>query len=124
MVNGSGLSAARLQRMHDVLGGHVERGGLTGLVTLIARHGEVHADGIGTLTSDGAVPGADTIFRIASMSKPVAAVAAMILVEECPAPAGRPGRRAAAGAGGPAGAASPGRAAGGHGAGRAADPGP
>jgi CubicO group peptidase (beta-lactamase class C family) len=69
--------------MHDVLGGHVERGELTGLVTLIARHGEVHADGIGTLTPDGAVPGPDTIFRIASMSKPVAAVAAMILVEEC-----------------------------------------
>ncbi|HEY1642056.1 MAG TPA: serine hydrolase domain-containing protein [Streptosporangiaceae bacterium] len=83
MANGSGLSAARLQRMHDVLAGHVERGELTGLVTLIARHGEVQANGIGTLTPDGAVPGPDTIFRIASMSKPVAAAAAMILIEEC-----------------------------------------
>jgi CubicO group peptidase (beta-lactamase class C family) len=83
MASGSGLSAARLRRMHDVLGGHVERGELTGLVTLIARHGEVQADAIGTVTPDGAVPGPDTIFRIASMSKPVAAVATMILVEEC-----------------------------------------
>jgi len=83
MASGSGLSAARLRRMHDVLGAHVERGELTGLVTLIARHGEVQADAIGTVTPDGALPGPDTIFRIASMSKPVAAVATMILVEEC-----------------------------------------
>lgn len=83
MTSGSGLSPARLQRMHDVLAAHVERGELTGMVTLIARHGEVHADAIGTVTPDGALPGPDTIFRIASMSKPVAAVAAMILVEEC-----------------------------------------
>jgi CubicO group peptidase (beta-lactamase class C family) len=83
MATGSGLSLARLDRMHDVLSGHVERDELTGLITLVARHGEVHADGIGSITPDGALPGPDTIVRIASMSKPVAAVAAMILIEEC-----------------------------------------
>ena len=34
----------------------------------------------------------DTIFRLASMTKPVTAVGAMILVEECQAPARRSGR--------------------------------
>lgn len=82
-MSGSGLSHARLGRLHDVLGGYVERGDLTGLVGLVARRGEVHADGIGTVTADGAPAGPETIFRISSMTKPVAAVAAMILVEEC-----------------------------------------
>jgi len=86
IVSGSGLSHGRLGRLHDVLGQHVERGdvtGLTGLVGLVARRGEVHADGMGTVTPDGAPAGPDTIFRISSLTKPVAAVAAMILVEEC-----------------------------------------
>ena len=34
--------------MHDVMAGYVERGEVPGLVTLVARHGEVHADVIGT----------------------------------------------------------------------------
>lgn len=60
--------------MHDVLSGHVERGELPGLVTLVGRRGELHVDCIGYER--------DTIFRIASMTKPVTAAAAMILVEE------------------------------------------
>jgi len=43
-----GLSTERLGRMHDVMTGHVERGTLPGLVTLVARRGEVHVDAIGT----------------------------------------------------------------------------
>jgi CubicO group peptidase (beta-lactamase class C family) len=44
----------------------------------------VHVDSFGTLAHDDATPmGADTIFRVSSMTKPVVAVAAMILVEEC-----------------------------------------
>jgi CubicO group peptidase (beta-lactamase class C family) len=80
----SGLSAARLARMHRVMAGHVERGDLPGLVTLVYRRGETHVDAIGTMAVGGSSPmQRDTIFRIASMTKPVAAVAAMILVEEC-----------------------------------------
>jgi CubicO group peptidase (beta-lactamase class C family) len=80
----SGLSRARLRRMHDVLSGHVERGGVPGLVTLISRRGEVHVDAIGMKAASGSDPmQRDTIFRIASMTKPIAAAAAMILVEEC-----------------------------------------
>ncbi len=83
MSNG-GLSEARLGRMHDVMAGHVERGDVPGIVTLVSRRGETHVDAIGTKAVGGGDPmRRDTIFRIASMTKPIAAVAAMILVEEC-----------------------------------------
>ena len=78
-----GLSKTRLGRMHDVMTGHVEAGDMPGLVTLVSRRGETHVDAIGSMAIDGAPMQRDTIFRITSMTKPVTAVAAMILVEEC-----------------------------------------
>ena len=79
-----GLSAPRLKRLHDVMTGYVERGDVPGLVTLVARRGEGHVDAIGTMAAGGDEPvRRDTIFRISSMTKPVTAAAAMILVEEC-----------------------------------------
>src|SRR6266446_10092893 len=67
----AGLSQARLARMHDVMAGYVERG-------------EVHVDVIGTQAIGDSLPmRRDTIFRISSMTKPIIAVATMILVEEC-----------------------------------------
>ena len=79
-----GLSKARLDRMHHVMAGYVERGEVPGLVTLVSRRGEMHIDAIGTKTLGGSDPmRRDTIFRIASMTKPITAAAAMILVEEC-----------------------------------------
>jgi CubicO group peptidase (beta-lactamase class C family) len=79
----SGLSPAHAGRMHDLLTTHVERGRLPGLVTLISRRGEVHADVIGTMALGGGAPmRQDTIFRISSMTKPITAAAAMILVDE------------------------------------------
>ena len=57
---------------------------MPGLVTLVSRRGEVHVDAIGTKALGGSDPmRRDTIFRIASMTKPITAVATMILVEEC-----------------------------------------
>jgi CubicO group peptidase (beta-lactamase class C family) len=80
----SGLSNARLDRMHDVMAVYVERGEVPGIVTLVSRRSEVHADAIGMKAVGGNDPmRRDTIFRIASMSKPITAAAAMILVEEC-----------------------------------------
>jgi len=80
----AGLSRARLDRMRSVLAGHVERGALPGLVTAISRRGEAHVDAIGTMAMDGGEPmRRDAIFRIASLTKPVTAVAALILAEEC-----------------------------------------
>jgi CubicO group peptidase (beta-lactamase class C family) len=79
-----GLSAPRLKRLHDVMTGYVERGDVPGLVTLVARRGEGHVDAIGAMAIGAEEPvRRDTIFRISSMTKPVTAAAAMILVEEC-----------------------------------------
>ena len=78
------FSTARLARMHGVLAGHVASGALPGLVALVSRRGETHVHCLGTKQAGGAEPmRRDTIFRIASMTKPIAATAAMILVEEC-----------------------------------------
>src|SRR5438045_2789989 len=80
----SALSGPRLARMHDVLAGYVARGEVPGIVALVHRRGQTHVDAIGTLTLGGSAPvRRDTIFRISSMTKPVTAVATMILIEEC-----------------------------------------
>ncbi|MBC8076198.1 MAG: beta-lactamase family protein [Chloroflexales bacterium] len=79
----SGLSSARLSRMHATLAAYVEHGELPGLVTLLARRGEVHVDTLGAQAIGGEAMRRDTIFRISSMTKPITAVAAMVLVEEC-----------------------------------------
>src|SRR5207302_1680185 len=79
-----GLSKARLARMHNFMADYVERGEVPGLVTLVSRRGEVHVDVIGTKAYEGSDPiRRDTIFRISSMTKPITAVATMILAEEC-----------------------------------------
>lgn len=70
--------------MRDVLARHVEAGELPGLVALVARKGAVHVEAIGRFGfSDDRPMRRDTIFRVASFTKPVVAVGAMILVEEC-----------------------------------------
>ena len=79
-----GLSAERLKLLHDVMTGYVERGEVPGLVTLVARRGEGHVDAIGAIAAGSEEPmRRDTIFRISSMTKPITAAAAMILIEEC-----------------------------------------
>jgi CubicO group peptidase (beta-lactamase class C family) len=79
-----GFSPTRLAGMHHTLLRHVGNGRLPGLVALISRRGMEHVDAIGTLAFDREAPmRRDTIFRLASVTKPITAVAAMILVEEC-----------------------------------------
>jgi CubicO group peptidase (beta-lactamase class C family) len=79
-----GFSQARLDRMHTAMRRHVESGYTPGLVTFVRHRSRKHVDAIGTMAFDGAAPmRRDTIFRLASMTKPVTAVGAMILVEEC-----------------------------------------
>lgn len=79
----SPLSSKRLGRLYDAMSGYVERGEVPGIVTMIYHRGEVHAEAFGALTTGGAPVRRDSIFRIASMTKPIIAAAAMILVEEC-----------------------------------------
>lgn len=77
------LSGARLARMHEAMGRHVASGRMPGLVTLVSRRGETHVDAIGVQAFGGREPmRRDTIFRVASVTKPLTAAAAMILVEE------------------------------------------
>jgi CubicO group peptidase (beta-lactamase class C family) len=77
------LSKERLGHMHDVMARHVERGEVPGMVTLVSRRGEAHVDAIGMKSVGGSdAMRRDTIFRIASMTKPIAAAATMVLVEE------------------------------------------
>ena len=84
MARSGGFSPARLGRMHEVMAGYVGRGEVPGIVTLVSRRGETHVDAIGTMAVCGSEPmRRDTIFRITSMTKPITAVATMILVEEC-----------------------------------------
>lgn len=79
-----GLSSARLGVMREVMAGYVERREVPGIVTALSRRGEVYVEVYGSKTlGDGDPVCRDTIFRIASMTKPVTAAAAMILVEEC-----------------------------------------
>jgi len=83
-MSGSGLSAARLGRLRDMLARHVDSGQVPGLVALVARRGQAHVVTLGTTEAGGAGSPMrrDTIFRIASISKPIAAAAAMVLLEE------------------------------------------
>lgn len=79
-----GLSSRRLDRMHDVMAGHVARGAVPGFVTMICRRDELHVSVLGEkVLGGGDSMERDTIFRITSMTKPIVAAAAMVLVEEC-----------------------------------------
>src|SRR5580704_9675991 len=78
------LTKSRLERLHQVLSGYVERKEMPGLVALVSRRDDVHIEALGTMSFGNSAPmQRDTIFRIASLTKPITAVAAMILVEEC-----------------------------------------
>jgi CubicO group peptidase (beta-lactamase class C family) len=79
-----GLSAERLKRLGAVMKRYVDEGRIAGVVTLVARGGRVaDLQAFGQADREAGVPmRPDTIFRIASMSKAVTSVAAMMLVEE------------------------------------------
>jgi CubicO group peptidase (beta-lactamase class C family) len=79
----TGFSATRLSRLTEAMQAYVDRGEVAGLVALIAHGDAAHVETAGVQDLAGGVRMArDTIFRIASMTKPIAAAAAMILVEE------------------------------------------
>jgi CubicO group peptidase (beta-lactamase class C family) len=82
-IGKAGFSRAGIERMQVAMAGHVERGDLPGVVTLLSRGDTVQADAIGRMQFGGSAPmRRDTIFRIASLSKPIAGAAAMLLAEE------------------------------------------
>src|SRR5581483_2962035 len=83
MMKTRGLSRERLSHLRNRMADYIGCGEVPGIVTLVSRHGEVHVDAVGKKSLDDHGPmRRDTIFRIASMSKPITAAATMILVEE------------------------------------------
>jgi CubicO group peptidase (beta-lactamase class C family) len=79
-----GLSSERLKRIRAVVQQSVEQGRIAGAVTLVMRRGKIaHLEAVGMSDREARQPmREDAIFRIASMTKAVTSVAAMILVED------------------------------------------
>ena len=79
-----GLSSIRLEHLRTVAQSYVDQGKLAGLITLVARRGRVaHLECYGMMDIEAEKPmQPDTIFRIYSMTKPIACIALMMLVEE------------------------------------------
>jgi CubicO group peptidase (beta-lactamase class C family) len=78
----AGLSSDRLNRIKPVMLSYVDDNKLPGLITMVARQGKiVHFEKYGMMDKDKPMQ-LNTIFRIASMSKPITSVAVMILYEE------------------------------------------
>ena len=79
-----GLSSDALARIQPAMQANIDSGKYAGILTVVARHGKlVHLQAVGRMNLDQELPlSADALFRIASMSKPVTAVAAMQLVEQ------------------------------------------
>jgi CubicO group peptidase (beta-lactamase class C family) len=79
-----GFSTERLQRIHETVARHIEAKDVSGAVTLVARRGRIaHFEAQGLADIESKKPMLkDTVFRLASMSKPITAVAVMMMVEE------------------------------------------
>ena len=79
-----GFDPARLSLISDMVDSAVEAGDLPGAVTIVLRHGKlVHAHAAGRLDVERDTPvGMDSLFRMYSQTKPVAAVVLMSLFEE------------------------------------------
>ncbi len=76
------LTDAGKERLRAVAEQHVGNGDVPGLVALVASGDEVFAEPFGTLSIGGAPVQRDSLFRIASMTKPVTGAATMALIEE------------------------------------------
>ena len=79
-----GMSSERLGRLNQDMTSLVDQGRLSGVVTMVARHGKVvEFDAVGKRDRASDAPmRKDSIFRIYSMSKPITGVAMMMLFEE------------------------------------------
>src|SRR4051794_26162465 len=80
----SRFDAGRIQRLGDVMASHVDQDHVGGVAWLAACGDDVESGAAGRLTRGEPAPVArDSIFRISSMTKPIVAAAALVLVEEC-----------------------------------------
>ena len=79
-----GFSSEQLNKIESYFAGRVERGEIAGIVTLVARQGKIaHFSAVGYQDAERRIPmGTDTIFRIYSMTKPIATTALMQLYQD------------------------------------------
>jgi CubicO group peptidase (beta-lactamase class C family) len=78
----AGMSSERLNRIGPVMQRYVDENKLPGMITMVARHGKVvHFEKFG-LMDVGKPMQFNTIFRLASMTKPVTCAAVMMLYDE------------------------------------------
>ena len=79
-----GMSADRLKRIHPMIQGHIDGKDFSGAVTLVTRKGKVvHSEAHGLADVEAKKPmTTGTLFRLASMTKPVTAVSVLMLLEE------------------------------------------
>ena len=80
----AGFSTERLGRIREAVQRHITAGQVPGVVTLVSRRGKVvhfETHGLNDVEARKPMP-KDAIFRLASMSKPIGAVAVMMMVEE------------------------------------------
>ena len=79
-----GMSSERLKRIRPMIQSHVDGKDFSGAVTLVARKGKVvHFEAHGLADVEANKPmKTDALFRLASMTKPVTAVAVLMLLEE------------------------------------------
>jgi CubicO group peptidase (beta-lactamase class C family) len=68
--------------LHDTLQAHVDNGSVPGAVGLVARGDRMELAAVGSIAVDGAAMARDSIFRFASITKPITAAAVMMLVED------------------------------------------
>ncbi len=79
-----GLSSERLARIGTKLEADIAEGKIPGAVVLVARKGKIaYFEAFGMQDKEAGIPlKKDSLFRIYSMTKPFASVAAMMLFEE------------------------------------------
>jgi len=79
-----GVSSERLQRITQMIQRRIAAGEMSGAVTIVARKGKiVHLEAQGVLDLESKKPVAkDSMFRVASMTKPVTGLAIMMMIEE------------------------------------------
>ena len=79
-----GLSPVRLQRMSDAFKREIEKGTVPGVTVMVARRGQIGwFEALGKQGPASSAPMArDTIFRIFSMTKPIASIGIMMLIED------------------------------------------
>jgi CubicO group peptidase (beta-lactamase class C family) len=77
-----GLTRPGIERLHAAAQQHVGDTRVPGLVALVAQGADLHVEALGNLAVGGSPVARDSIFRIASTTKPITAAATLAVVEE------------------------------------------